>query len=42
MGRLDPETRAIAMFLVETGLRISEGCSVFVRPPAPPGADGSG
>jgi integrase len=36
MGRLDPETHAIAVFLVETGLRISEGCSVFVRPPAPP------
>lgn len=32
---LDPQTRAIAVFLRETGLRISEACAVRVPFPAP-------
>lgn len=32
---LDPQTRLIAVFLRETGLRISEACSIDITPPVP-------
>lgn len=35
LGRLDPTTRAIAIFLAETGLRISEAAAVDVGSEAP-------
>lgn len=35
LALLDPQTKAIATFLLETGLRISEACAVKLTPPAP-------
>lgn len=35
LSKLDPQTRQIAVFLRETGLRISEACSVSVTVPVP-------
>lgn len=35
LGMLDPELRAVAVFLAETGLRVSEACAIDVHLPAP-------
>lgn len=35
LARLDPTARRVAVLLLETGLRISEACSIDVEPPAP-------
>ena len=35
LGRLDPVMQAVVVFLAETGLRVSEACSVSERLPAP-------